>query len=264
MDLHLAGKPVIVTGGGAGIGAAISRALAQEGAIPVIFGRAPLAREFDAELRALQPAFSFHRVELTDEAACTQAVADAVARHGGIAGLVNNAGVNDHVGLEAGREAFLGSIDRNLTHVYLMAHLCLPHLRASHGAIVNIGSKTSLTGQGDTSGYTAAKGAMLGLTREWAVALRGDAIRVNAVVVAEVLTPMYERELAKMPDPQATREAIERRIPLGQRFTTAQEIADTVVFLLSDRASHTTGQWLMVDGGYTHLDRALDGPAQRT
>lgn len=264
MDLGLGGQAVIVTGGGSGIGAAISLALAAEGAIPVIFGRSPLPEAFFAQLRALQPAARFEQLDLRDEAACRAAVERTVAATGGLYGLVNNAGVNDHVGLEAGREAFLGSIERNLTHVYLMAHLCLPHLRASRGAIVNIGSKTSLTGQGDTSGYTAAKGAMLALTREWAVALRGDGIRVNAVVVAEVLTPMYERELAKLSDPAATRAAIERRIPLGQRFTSAEEIADTTVFLLSGRASHTTGQWLVVDGGYTHLDRALDGPAQRT
>lgn len=257
MDLELAGKPVIVTGGGSGIGAAISLRLAAEGAIPVIFGRDPLPAMFEQQLRARQPAAQFHRLELGDEAACKAATDHAASSLGGLYGLVNNAGINDHVGLEAGRAEFLRSIDRNLSHVYLMAHLCLPHLRASRGAIVNIGSKTSLTGQGDTSGYTAAKGALLALTREWAVSLRGDGIRVNAVIPAEVMTPMYRRELDRLPDPAAAQAAIERRIPLGQRMTTPEEIADTAVFLLSARASHTTGQWLLVDGGYTHLDRAL-------
>jgi L-fucose dehydrogenase len=257
LDLHLAGKPVIVTGGGSGIGAAISMGLAREGAIPVIFGRDPLRPEFEQALLALQPRALFIQVELTVEAACRDAVARTVDTFGGVHALVNNAGVNDHVGLEAGREAFLGSIDRNLTHCYVMAQLCLPQLRASHGAIVNIASKTALTGQGDTSGYIAAKGALLGLTREWAVALLKDGIRVNAVIPAEVMTPMYEWELSKLPDPAATLAAIERRIPLGQRMTTPEEIADTVLFLLSDRASHTTGQWLFVDGGYCHLDRAI-------
>jgi L-fucose dehydrogenase len=261
MDLHLAGKAVIVTGGGSGIGAAISLCLAAEGAIPVIFGRDPLTPEFEARLRALQPAARFERLDLTDEAACRAAVDRSMAALTGqgvaLHGLVNNAGVNDHVSLEAGRSAFLQSIDRNLTHVYVMAHLCLPHLRASRGAIVNIGSKTALTGQGDTSGYIASKGALLGLTREWAAALLKDLIRVNAVIPAEVYTPMYAGELARLPDPAGTKAAIERRIPLGRRMTTAEEIADMVVFLLSDRSSHTTGQWIVVDGGYTHLDRAI-------
>lgn len=257
MDLHLSGKPVIVTGGGSGIGAAISLSLATEGAIPVIFGRDPLPAAFEQALRALQPAAQFHRLELTDEAACAAAVARTVASLGGLHGLVNNAGVNDHVGLEAGSADFLLSIERNLTHVYVMAHLCLAHLRASRGAIVNIGSKTSLTGQGGTSGYTAAKGAMLALTREWAVSLCGGGIRVNAVIPAEVMTPMYRRELDRLSDPAAAQAAIERRIPLGQRMTRPEEIADMAVFLLSERSSHTTGQWVVVDGGYTHLDRAL-------
>jgi L-fucose dehydrogenase len=258
MDLHLAGKAVIVTGGGSGIGAAISLSLAAEGAIPVIFGRDPLTPEFEARLFALQPAARFERLDLTEEAACRAAVDRTVAALGGIHALVNNAGVNDHVDLEAGRTPFLQSIERNLTHVYVMAHLCLPHLRAAgKGAIVNIGSKTALTGQGDTSGYIASKGALLGLTREWAAALLKDNIRVNAVIPAEVFTPMYAGELAKLPDPVATKAAIERRIPLGRRMTTPEEIADMVVFLLSDRSSHTTGQWIVVDGGYTHLDRAI-------
>lgn len=261
MNLHLQDRAFIVTGGGSGIGAAISLELAREGAIPVVFGRDPLPEDFAARLFALQPAAQFHQLDLRDEDACSAAVSRAADALGGLHGLVNNAGVNDHVGLEAGRSAFVQSIDRNLTHCYLLAHLCLPHLRA-HGptggaAIVNIGSKTALTGQGDTSGYVASKGALLGLTREWAAALRNDGIRVNAVIPAEVMTPMYCSELSRLPDPAAAQAAIERRIPLGRRMTTPEEIADMVVFLLSPRSSHTTGQWIVVDGGYTHLDRAL-------
>lgn len=257
MDLQLADKVVIVTGGGSGIGAAISLTLAGEGAVPVILGRDPLAPEFERELKALQPKAHFIRLELTDEAACRAAVDETVACLGRIDGLVNNAGLNDKAGLTAGREAFVASLERNLVQCYVMAHLVLPQLRATRGAIVNIGSKTSVTGQGGTSGYVAAKGGLLALTREWAVELLPDGIRVNAVLPAEVMTPMYREYVSTFPDPQGKIDEITRRIPLGQRMTTPQEIADTVVFLLSARAGHTTGQWLFVDGGYTHLDRAI-------
>lgn len=257
MDLHLQDRVVLVTGGGAGIGGAISMGLAAEGAIPVVLGRSPLAPDFEAALRALQPRARFVQLELSDESACREAVASTVAALGGVHGLVNNAGVNDGVGLEAGRAAFLGSLERNLIHYYVMAHLCLPHLRATRGSIVNIASKTALTGQGGTSGYTAAKGAQLALTREWAASLRDDGIRVNAVIPAEVMTPLYRHWLDSFDDPEAKLADITRRIPLGRRMTTAEEIANMVLFLLSERSSHTTGQWIFVDGGYTHLDRAL-------
>jgi hypothetical protein len=88
-------------------------------------------------------------------------------------------------------------------------------------------------------------------------------VRVNAVVPAEVFTPMYARWLAGHRDPEAARAAIEAQIPLGRRMTTAEEMADTVLFLLSARASHTTGQWLFVDGGYVHLDRRFTAPGAR-
>ena len=257
MDLHLQEKIVVVTGGGAGIGGAISLQLAREGAVPVIFGRSELKADFADSLRALCPHFGFFQLELADDLACTEAVGRTVAEFGGIDALVNNAGVNDGVGLEAGRAAFVRSLEANLVHCYVMAHLCVEQLKARRGAIVNISSKTALTGQGGTSGYVAAKAAQLGLTREWAAALAPHGVRVNAVLPAEVMTPLYERWLQGRPDPAAALQNITERIPLGHRMTTDQEIADLVVFLLSDRSSHTTGQWLHPDGGYVHLDRAL-------
>lgn len=257
MDLGLTDKVVIVTGGGAGIGGAISRALAAEGAVPVILARRAPEAGFMAALTALAPRAVVLQADLARDADCRAAVADARARFGRIDALVNNAGTNDGVGLEAGPEAFRASLERNLLHCYTLAHLLLEDLKAARGAIVNISSKTALTGQGQTSAYVAAKAAQLGLTREWAAALAPHGVRVNAVVPAEVMTPMYRGWLDGFADPAAQEALITARIPLGQRMTTAEEIAATVVFVLSARASHTTGQWLFVDGGYVHLDRAL-------
>ncbi len=257
MELNLKDKVVIVTGGASGIGAAISLTLAQEGAIPVVLGKNPVPDAFAAQLQALQPLARFFQLELADDAACRAAVNQTHAELGHIDGLVNNAGVNDNIGLDAGRDAFVGSLERNLIHYYVMAHYCVPYLKASRGAIVNISSKTALTGQGNTSGYCAAKGAQLSLTREWAAALRDDGVRVNAVIPAEVMTPLYENWLASFEHPEQKLADITRKIPLGQRMTTPEEIARMSVFLLSDQSAHTTGQWIFVDGGYTHLDRAL-------
>ncbi|GHB28510.1 SDR family oxidoreductase [Salinicola rhizosphaerae] len=259
MNLELAGKVMIVTGGASGIGAAITEGLVAEAAIVVIVARdAPPARWLGG-LRE-SATVDFVATELTDDRACRAAVTHAVQRHGRLDGLVNNAGVNDRVGLDAGAEAFQGSLDRNLLHYYAMAHHSLPHLRESRGVIVNVASKTALTGQGGTSGYSAAKGAQLALTREWAVSLAGDGIRVNAVVPAEVMTPLYRRWIDSFDDSRARLASIEAAIPFGQRMTEPREIADSVLFLLSTRASHTTGQWLHVDGGYVHLDRAMTAP----
>ena len=257
MDLGLNGKVVIVTGGGAGIGGAISQALANEGAVPVIFARRAPAADFMAALQATSPLAGWVQVELSKDDQCRAAVDETLQRWGRIDALVNNAGVNDSIGLEAGPDAFRASLDQNLLHYYTLAHLTLPQLKANRGAIVNISSKTALTGQGTTSAYVAAKAAQLGLTREWAAALAGDGIRVNAVIPAEVMTPLYANWLQTFADPETQLAEITKRIPLGNRMTEDREIANTVVFLLSDRAGHTTGQWLFVDGGYTHLDRAL-------
>ncbi len=257
MDLGLKDKVVVVTGGAAGIGAAISESLAVEGAIPVIYARSTPDADWLDRLTAISPRAGWVRADLSDDAQCRAAVAETRARWGQVYGLVNNAGANDGVDLSAGPEAFRASLNQNLIHYYTLAHLLLDDLKASKGAIVNISSKTAITGQGGTSAYVAAKAAQLGLTREWAAALAGDGVRVNAVLPAEVMTPLYARWLNSMDNPDAKLAEITARIPLGARMTDAAEIAATVVFALSDRAGHTTGQWLFVDGGYTHLDRAL-------
>ena len=257
MNLHLNDRVIIVTGGAAGIGCAIATLLAEEGAIPIVLDRNLPLVETRAHIMSLQPKARFIQMDLQREAMCADAVARTYGEFKRIDGLVNNAGVNDNVSLEAGREAFMASLEANLIHYYVMAHHCVSHLRSSRGAIVNISSKTALTGQGGTSGYSAAKGAQLALTREWAAALAKDGVRVNAVVPAEVMTPLYRSWIATFDDPEEKLANIVSKIPLGARMTRAEEIADAAVFLLSDRASHITGQWMVVDGGYTHLDRAL-------
>ena len=254
MDLGLGGKVVVVTGGGAGIGAAISQMLADEGAVPVILARRAPDPGF---LNGLGPRAGWVRVDLSQDEECRKAVAETHDRWGQVYGLVNNAGRNDGVGLEAGPGAFRASLDQNLLHYYTLAHLLQDDLKAAQGAIVNISSKTAVTGQGSTSAYVAAKAAQLGLTREWAAALAPWGVRVNAVIPAEVMTPMYADWLDSFADPAAQLATITARIPLGQRMTDPREIATAVVMALSPRAAHTTGQWLFVDGGYTHLDRAI-------
>ena len=253
MDLGLKDKVVIVTGGGSGIGAAVSEVLAEEGAVPVILTRRAPDPSWLAGINRAEVVLA----DLADDDQCRRAVTEIRTRLGRIDGLVNNAGANDSIGLDAGPDAFRQSLDRNLVHYYTLVHLLADDLRATRGSIVNVSSKTALTGQGATSAYVAAKAAQLGLTREWAAAFLADGVRVNAVIPAEVMTPLYANWLKTFDNPEERLAGITRRIPLGQRMTTPREIADTVVFLLSPRSSHTTGQWLFPDGGYTHLDRAL-------
>jgi L-fucose dehydrogenase len=258
MDLGLKDKIILITGGGLGIGAAISQACANEGAVPVIVNHDGPAIQATLEtFRQRGQPFGFIEKWLNSPETCKAAVDETVRQFGRIDGLVNNIGVNDKVGLEDGTpEAFLKSVENNLWHYYSMAHYCLPYLKQSKGAIVNTASKVAYTGQGGTSGYAAAKGAQLALTREWAVELLPYGIRVNAVVPSEVKTPAYQEWLDKFDDPAGKLAKIVANIPLGERMTTPAEIATAVVFLLSPISGHTTGQHIFVDGGYVHLDRA--------
>lgn len=259
MDLQLRDKVIIVTGGAKGIGEGIVRVLADEGAIPVIVGRNEADnKKLQSEILSEEKKVFQVVAELTDPGECKKAVDAVIEKFNRIDGVVNNAGANDSVGLEKGDyEKFMQSLHRNLIHYYLIVHHALPELIKSKGSIVNISSKTAETGQGNTSAYAASNGGRNALTRDWAVELLKYEIRVNAVVVAECYTPLYDRWVKTLPDPEEKLKEITSKIPLGNRMTTAEEIANMVAFLLSERSSHTTGQIIYVDGGYVHLDRAL-------
>ena len=140
MDLGLSGRVVIVTGGASGIGAAISEVLAEEGAVPAILGRS----EPDAGWLAGVRGATFHKAHLARDDDCEAAVASVRALHGPVWGLVNNAGANDGVGLDAGLPAFRASLDRNLVHYYTLMGLLRADLAGTRGAVVNISSKTCL------------------------------------------------------------------------------------------------------------------------
>lgn len=259
MDLQLNNKIILVSGGAKGIGEGIVKILAAEGALPVIIGRNEEDNLKTVAMIEAAGGKAFQVIaELTDPMQCEQSIKIISDKFGKIDGLVNNAGVNDGVGLEHGDyNSFVASLHKNLIHYYLLAHFAIPFLKQSKGAIVNIGSKTAETGQGKTSAYAAANGGRNALTREWAVELLQYGIRVNAVIVAECFTPLYESWIKTFSNSQEKLQQISSKIPLEKRMTTAKEIASMVAFLLSEKSSHTTGQLIHVDGGYVHLDRAI-------
>lgn len=259
MNLNLDGKIILVSGGAKGIGAAIVKTLAIENAFPIIIGRNETDNQkMLQEITDLGLKADYFTAELTAPESCKTIVDEILTKYGRLDGLVNNAGVNDGVGLENGTyEGFMESLHKNVVHYYLLAKHALPALKQSKGSILNIGSKTAETGQGGTSGYAASNGARNALTREWAVELLPFSIRVNAIIVAEAWTPLYEKWINSFEDRDEKLKNITDKIPFENRMTSVDEIANMAVFLLSDKSSHTTGQLIHVDGGYVHLDRAL-------
>lgn len=259
MDLELRDKVCLVTGGASGIGLAIVHCLAKEGALPVILDLMPAykAEPIVEAIRSKGHQVDYHQVDLTDDGGTAAVIDIILAEHRRIDAVVNNAGVNDSAGLDATPDEFRASLEKNLVQCFTIVHRTRKALAQSAGSIVNIASKVAVTGQGGSSGYAAAKGGLLALTREWALDLAEHNIRVNAIVPAEVWTPMYEKWLSKQADPEQHKQQIEASIPLAQRLTTVEEIADTTAFLLSPRSAHTTAQIIHIDGGYVHLDRAF-------
>ncbi len=259
MDLNLEDKVIIVTGGARGIGESIVRKLADENAIPCIIDiNQQLADQLVKALHQNNKRCFAVVADLTKPDKCENAANKILAEFGSIDGLVNNAGLNDGVGLENGSyEKFIQSLHINAVHYFTITHFALSALKNSKGNIVNICSKVAQTGQGNTSGYAAANGIRLQLITQWANELNGYGIRSNAIVVAECYTPQYEWWINQQADPQEKLNEINAKIPLERRMTKSDEIADTAIFLLSSKSNPVSGEFFYVDGGYVHLDRSI-------
>src|SRR5260370_911197 len=218
MDLQLKAKVVLVTGGAKGIGAAIVRASAAEGAIPVFLDHdVEAGQQLLSTLRSSGLEGDFIAGEITAPETCGKTVEQVLQKFGRLDALVNNVGANDNVSLERGTpEKFVPSLQLNLVHSYPLPPHPFPALKKSRESIVNISSKTAVTGQGGTSGYVAAQTPILGLTREWAAELLPTGIRVNAVVPAEVMTPLYRQCVSRLPNPEEKLARFLSNIPLGK------------------------------------------------
>ncbi|WP_298319513.1 SDR family oxidoreductase [uncultured Aquimarina sp.] len=260
MDLGLKDKIVVVTGAAGikgSIGETIVNHLSNEGAIPVIVCRNDRGFGYEKELQDRGIDALFVKTDLSDAAQIETAAKKIEKKYGKIDALINNVGVNDGAGLDASIDDFMYSLKLNMVSYFAMVKYCLPMLKKAKGNILNIGSKVGLTGQGGTSGYAASKGGVLGLTREWAVDLIKFGIRSNAIIIAESWTPAYDNWIKTLENGEEKLKSIVKKIPLENRMTTPAEIADQCLFTISNKSSHTTGQFITVDGGYVHLDRSL-------
>lgn len=244
----LAGKVVLVTGGASGIGAAISRHFARQGSTVVMFD---LLREAGETLaRELTEAGSpahFQHVDLTDIPALRAGIAQAQARHGAIAILVNNAAHDErHATESVTPEYWDDRIAVNLKHQFFAAQAVLPGMRAAGGGvIINFGSTSWMAGQGGMVAYTASKSGVIGLTRSLARDYGPDNIRVNAIAPGWIMT---ERQIEKWLTPDGEEELMRRQC-LKRRLL-PDELAKFTVFLASDEASACTAQHYVVDGGW--------------
>ena len=259
MDLGLKDKVVIVTGGTKGIGSGIVRSMAAEEAIVICVNRpGPEGPAMEKELKEKGQRMEYVAAELTDVSQCKMVIDHTLEKYGRIDIIINNAGGNNQMALaDTDPDTFMRGLRDNLVHYYALVHYAHDELIKNQGSIVNIGSHVAITGQGKTSAYVAAKGAINGLTREWAAYFCDKGVRVNCMIPGSVWTNSYVKWAANFPDPAERRRQAEQSIPFGKRMTTIEEFADMVVYVASPRAGHLTGELIINDGGYCRLDRVL-------
>jgi NAD(P)-dependent dehydrogenase (short-subunit alcohol dehydrogenase family) len=252
VSARLAGKVAVVTGATEGIGRAIAEAFVDEGArVTLVARRARPGLELAAELGAGRA--SFVEGDVADLATADRAVADALARFGGLDVLVNNAAL-DLSGVplfettpDQAREVF----EVNVFGAFWMLLACARVMaERGGGSIVNLTSRLGLVGLAGSAWYGASKGALHALTRGAAVEWARAGIRVNSVAPGLTETPMIATWIDAHDDPAAFRRLREETIPL-RRFSTPEEVAAAVVYLASDEAASVTGASISVDGGYT-------------
>jgi NAD(P)-dependent dehydrogenase (short-subunit alcohol dehydrogenase family) len=254
------GRIAVVTGGASGIGAAVCRRLAAEGALVVVTDV-----DTDAgEALAAELGSEFVAADVTRQGDVDRLYDGVAARHGGIDVAVHNAGIcppDDGSVLDVGLEAWRRVQEVNLTGVYLGCRAVLPYmLDRGRGSIVNVASTAALMGAATSQiSYTASKGAVLALTRELGVQFARRGVRVNAVSPGVVATPLTGGLFTEDAEASARRLV---HVPMG-RFGEPAEVAAAVTFLASDDASFVTAGNLVVDGGTTGAYVTPAGPVER-
>jgi NAD(P)-dependent dehydrogenase (short-subunit alcohol dehydrogenase family) len=241
------GKVVVVTGAATGIGRASAEALAAAGG-KVVLGDLDETGAAVAEAIGGDASFVLADVRSSDDV--RKLVRAAVDRHGRLDGIVNNAAVAIHGSAgEMSEEDWQRVLDVNLSGVWRGMRFAIPEmLSAGGGSIVNMSSVQSLVGFVGWAGYAASKGGINGLTQQAAVEYASKGIRVNAIIPGTILTEMNERIMQGSVDPQAQMDAWIAMHPM-RRVGTPAEVADAVVYLISDESSFVTGTLLRVDGG---------------
>jgi 2-hydroxycyclohexanecarboxyl-CoA dehydrogenase len=247
MTARFADRVAFVTGGGGGIGAAICRRLADEGALVLVVDVAqPAAEGVAAEIRRTGARAEAVPLDITSRSAIVTAVADILDRHGRIDVLVNNAGINRRGALLDLEDAdWDATLAVNLTAVFDVTRAVLPHMIAvGGGAIVNTASQWGMSPAPGHIAYNASKAAVVSFTKSLAVDYAPRNVRVNAVAPGEVRTPMVEANLARQGRSVAELDA---KVPFG-RIGTPEEVAALVAFLASDEAPYLCGSVVEITG----------------
>ena len=248
--MELDGKIAIVTGRVSGIGRAISRLYAAEGA-RVVIGDIKASEETAEDIRKRGADAIFVRTDVRDPSQVRRLLDVTVEKYGGVDIICNNAGIELVRRLvDTTEEEWDMVINTNLRAAFLLSKYALPHMiRKGKGVIVNIASQLGLVGLENLTAYCASKGGLILLTKAMALEYAKHGIRVNCICPGAIDTPMLEREVKLMEDPDEARRMFVSKHPLG-RLGTPEEIAQAALFLASDRSSFVTGESLVVDGGY--------------
>jgi NAD(P)-dependent dehydrogenase (short-subunit alcohol dehydrogenase family) len=248
---RLAGKVALITGGTRGIGAAVARSFLLEGAKVLL-----VARQRDAGLRMVEElggdGARFVPGDVADEETAVRAVAAASDAFGALHVLVNNAALDFSKAIdETTADEARRILDVNFLGAFLMLREGGRLMReAGRGSIVNVVSRYALVGGPGMGVYSAAKGALLSLTRTAAIEWAPWGVRVNAVAPGPTDTPLLQEWIGQQPDPSAFTSQLATTVPLG-RLGAPEDVAAAIVFLASDESRQVTGACLSVDGGYT-------------